>query len=210
LRFTRNPHPLPQNITYDEKELLLKIAEGDTMSFGELTKLHWPQVYGTALRLTKSPEQSKDLAQEMFIKLWNNRSKLPEVENIKAYIYVSAKHLVMDFMEKKVLHPSNIQNLADYFTDNSASHPLSSLELKELEQTVAAAIQSLPEKIRRVFELHRFGGKSHKEIAALLEISEVSSKTYIVRALKDIRLYLSKHAADNPLLLVFLVGKFFH
>ena len=188
----------------------MRIAEGDEMSFGELTKLHWPQVYGTALRLTKSPEQAKDLAQEMFIKLWNNRSKLPGIENIKAYIYVSARNLVMDFMEKKVLHSSNMQNLADYFTDNSADHhPATSLELKELEQAVSAAIKSLPEKTRRVFELHRFGGKSHKEIAALLQISEVSSKTYIVRALKDIRLYLSKHAGDNPLLLIFLVGKFF-
>lgn len=179
------------------------------MSFGELTKLHWPQVYGTALRITKSPEQAKDLSQEIFIKLWSNRSKLPEVENIKAYIYVSARNLVMDFMEKKVFHQSNIQNLADYFTDNSINHPHTSLELKELEQAVNAAIQSLPEKTRRVFELHRFAGKSHKEIAAMLKISEVSSKTYIVRALKDIRLYLSKHAAGNPLLLVFLFGKFF-
>ncbi|MBO9631470.1 MAG: sigma-70 family RNA polymerase sigma factor [Chitinophagaceae bacterium] len=200
---------MPPNPTYDEQALLLKIVEGDAHSFGELTKLHWPQVYGTALRLTKSPEQAKDLAQEIFIKLWNNRSKLAEVTNLKAYIYVSAKHLVMDFMQKKVFHPSNIQYLTDYFTDNSAQHPLTSLELKELEQTVAAAIQSLPEKTRRVFELHRFSGKSHKEIAALLGISEVSSKTYIVRALKDIRLYLSKHAGDNPLLLLFLFGKFF-
>ncbi|QEC44242.1 sigma-70 family RNA polymerase sigma factor [Pseudobacter ginsenosidimutans] len=198
------------NRTYDEQELLLKIAAGDEISFAELTKLHWPQVYGTAVRITKSPEQAKDLAQEMFIKLWNNRNKLPGVENIKAYIYVSARNLVMDFMEKKVLHPSNIQNLSDYFTDDSIHHPLASLELKELEQTVAAAIRSLPEKTRRVFELHRFGGKSHKEIAVLLDISEVSSKTYIVRALKDIRLYLSKHAGDNPLLLVFLLGKFFY
>jgi len=200
---------LPPNRTYDEKDLLMKIVEGDELSFGELAKHHWPQVYGTALRITKSSEQAKDLAQEIFIKLWNNRSKLTEVDNLKAYIYVSARNLVMDFMEKKVFHASNFQYLADYFADNSADHPLTSLELKELEQTVSAAIRSLPEKTRRVFELHRFGGKTHKEIATLLGISEVSSKTYIVRALKDIRVYLSKHAGDNPLLLVFLVGKFF-
>ncbi len=175
-----------------------------------MTKLHWPQVYGTAVRITKSPEQAKDLAQEMFIKLWNNRNKLPEVENIRAYIYVSARNLVMDFMEKKVFHSSNFQNLSDYFTEDSIHHPIAGLELKELEQTVAAAIRSLPEKTRQVFELHRFGGKSHKEIAVLLGISEVSSKTYIVRALKDIRHYLSKYASDNPLLLVFLLGKFFY
>ncbi|NML22583.1 sigma-70 family RNA polymerase sigma factor [Pseudoflavitalea sp. G-6-1-2] len=200
---------MPPNRTYDERALLLQIAEGDAMSFGILTKHHWPQVYGTALRLTKSPEQAKDLAQEMFMKLWNSRHRLPEVENINTYIYVAARNLVMDFMEKKVFHPSNIQNLTDYLTDNSAEHPLTSLEFKELEQTVSAAIQALPEKTRRVFELHRFAGKSHKEIAALLDISEVSSKTYIVRALRDIRVYLSKHAGDNPLLLVFLLGKFF-
>jgi RNA polymerase sigma-70 factor (family 1) len=197
------------NRTYDEKELLLKIADGDERSFGELTKLHWPQVYGTALRLTKSPEQAKDLAQEMFIKLWNNRSKLPEVDNLGAYIYVSARHIVMDFMQKKVLHIDNMSHLADYFIENSVSHPQTSLELKELQETVTAAVQALPEKTRRVFVLHRFEGKTHKEIADLLNISEVSSKTYIVRALKDIRSYLSKHTGDNSLLLIFLLSEFF-
>lgn len=197
------------NRTYDEKALLLKIAEGDERSFGELTKLHWPQVYGTALRLTKSPEQAKDLAQEMFIKLWNNRGKLPEVDNLGAYIYVSARHIVMDFMQKKVLHLDNMQHLSDYFTENSVNHPQTSLELKELQQTVSAAVQALPDKTRRVFVLHRFEGKTHKEIADLLNISEVSSKTYIVRALKDIRRYLSEHAGDNSLLLIFLLSEFF-
>ncbi len=109
---------LPNNTAHNEKELLQRIAEGDERSFGELTKLHWPQVYGTALRLTKSPEQAKDLAQEMFIKLWNNRGKLPEVDNLGAYIYVSARHIVMDFMQKKVLHLDNMQHLSDYFTEN--------------------------------------------------------------------------------------------
>lgn len=144
----------------------------------------------------------------MFIKLWNNRTRLPEVDNLSAYIYVSARHIVMDFMQKKVLHTDNIQ-LTDYFTEHSADHPGASLELKELQQTVSAAVQALPEKTRRVFVLHRFEGKSHKEIADLLHISEVSSKTYIVRALKDIRRYLATHAGDNSLLLLFLLSEFF-
>lgn len=197
------------NRTYDEKELLLKIADGDERSFGELAKLHWPQVYGTALRLTKSPEQAKDLAQEMFIKLWNNRSKLPEVDNLGAYIYVAARHIVMDFMQKKVLHVDNMPYLADYFTEHAIDHPETSLELKELEEAVSAAVQALPEKTRRVFVLHRFEGKTHKEIADLLHISEVSSKTYIVRALKDIRRYLAARTGDNSLLLIFLLSEFF-
>lgn len=187
---------------YNDPELLEGISKGDQHSFGELVTRQWPQVYGTALRLTRSPEEAKDLAQDMFLKLWENRHKLPGVKNINTFIYVAARNLVMDHLEKKVLTTVNIEYLVDYFQESNVADGQRRLEFKELENAISGAIQALPEKVREVFVLHRFEGLNHAEIAKKLGISEVSSKTYIVRALKDIRQYLSRHSDSTYLLLL--------
>lgn len=191
---------------HSEQALLEAVARGDEKSFGELVKIYWPQIYGTALRLIREPEQAKDLAQDMFMKLWNNREKLPGVSNVKSFLYVSARNLVMDHLEKKVLTTSNIEYLVDYFQESNTADAQRKMEFAELEQTLAAAIQSLPGKTKEVFILHRFGGLNHAEIAQKLGISEVSSKTYIVRALKDIRLYLAQHSESTYLLVLAFFG----
>ena len=71
-----------------DKALLLQIAEGDENAFAALFKAFWPQVYGTGLRITRSPEQAKDLAQDIFIRVWDNRAQLPEVKKIDALSWI--------------------------------------------------------------------------------------------------------------------------
>ncbi|MBO9732511.1 MAG: sigma-70 family RNA polymerase sigma factor [Chitinophaga sp.] len=192
----------------NEKALLLSVAAGDERSFQVLVQQYWPQVYGTALRLTRSPEQAKDLSQDIFVKLWNSREKLPEVENTGTFIYVCARNLIMDHVRKKVLHTDNLDMLTDHLATVSFSDAQSSLEYKELEKMLLAAIEELPEKVKQVFVLHRFNGLSHVQISQQLNISVVSSQTYIVRALRSIREYLRHHAEGVFILLLFLSNYF--
>ncbi|TWF40509.1 RNA polymerase sigma-70 factor (ECF subfamily) [Chitinophaga polysaccharea] len=192
----------------NEQELLLSVASGDERSFQVLVTKYWPQVYGTALRLTRSPEQAKDLSQDIFIKLWNSRERLPGVANPATFIYVCARHLIMDHLRKKVLHTDNIDLLADCLTASQAGNAQSSLEYKELEQSLTKAIELLPEKLREVFVLHRFSGLSHAQISRKLNISVVSSQTYVVRALRSIREYLSHHS-ERVLILLLVFSNFF-
>ncbi|MGF6848908.1 RNA polymerase sigma-70 factor (family 1) [Chitinophaga sp. W3I9] len=192
----------------NEQELLLSVAKGDERSFQVLVKQYWPQVYGTALRLTRSPEQAKDLSQDIFLKLWNNRAKLPGVEKVGTFIYVCARNLIMDHLEKKVLHTDNIEFLADHLSEAPFSDPQSGMEYKELEKILLQAIEHLPEKVKTVFVLHRFNGLSHVQISRKLNISVVSSQTYIVRALRSIREYLSRHS-ESVFALLFLASNHF-
>lgn len=178
----------------NEKELLLSVANGDERSFQVLVTQYWPQVYGTALRLTRSPEQAKDLSQDIFVKLWNNRARLPEVENPATFIYVCSRNLIMDHLKKKVLRTDNLDALTDHFTEAPLNDAQTGMEYKELEKILMMAIDHLPEKVKEVFVLHRFNGLSHVQISRQLNISVVSSQTYIVRALRSIREYLGRHS----------------
>lgn len=197
---------------YNERDLLLLIANSDKQAYQQLFDRYWGQVYGTCLRLTKSPELSKDLAQDIFLKLWERRSKLPEVKSVNAWLYTVSRNLISDFIRKNVLSPSNADELKEYFSSDELDTQ-ERLEYLELETLVKKAVGQLSPQLRQVFMLSRYEELSHEEIALRMGISRASSKVYIVRALAQIRAYIATHAS-KPLIfiwlfLVMMPGKFF-
>lgn len=169
------------------------IAQDNKKAFNELFARYWSQVYGVCLHLTKSPEQSRDLAQDIFLKVWENRTKLPAVRNFKSWLYTISRNLVHDYLRNKIFRDSNFPFLNLYFSDETTVYsPESQLEQKELAGRLHTAIESLPTQLQSVFTLHRFQGLSHEQIAKQLDITPLSSKTYMTRALIALRRLLSE------------------
>lgn len=190
-------------LSTSEAELLQLAAKGNEAAFRELFHQYWPQVYGTCLHLTHSPELAKDLAQDIFVKLWCQREGFGAIKKLDAYIYTVSRNLVLDHLRKKVFANENIDLLIDYFSSDAVS-ATDKLQYKELEAALQRAVNKLPGKVQEVFRLSRFEGLSHPEIARKLNISVVSSRTYIVRALQEIREYLATHQ-ENLVILMFLL-----
>ncbi len=186
-------HRLHKKSLHNEPELLLLIAKGDTRAYGQLFDYYWDQVYGAGLQLTKNPELAKDLAQDIFLKLWNTRSKLPGIKNFSGYLYVITRNLIHDQLRMNVFRESNKEFLVSYvaYTNNC---PQEQLEQKELHEVLDETINQLSPKLRQVFKLSRLESLSHEEIAERLHITPLSSKTYMVRALMTLRKLLSKKA----------------
>jgi len=183
---------LPFVQPYNEQELLLRIATGDHLAYREIFERYWNKVYAIGLRLSKSPELAKDLAQETFIKIWNNRDKLPAVTNFSAFLFTVARHLAIDHLRKKVFTTNNEDYLVEYFSDETIP-PHEKAEYKELEKLLNSAVNNLPTQLQQVFRLSRFEGLSHAEIALRMNITRITSKSYMVRALYAIRKYLSQY-----------------
>lgn len=195
---------MPAETVHNIHDLFSSVADGDPYAFKEIFDTCWPQVYGTSLRLTKSPEQAKDLAQDIFIRLWESREKLRGVQKPQSYIYILSRNLVMDHLRKKIFEPSNIDYLVDYFKSDDAGAQ-GKMELQELESVLEQAVEQLPGKVKEVFKLSRYEGLTHQQIADKLNISVVSSQTYIVRALRQIREYMARHSDEQALAMAFLV-----
>lgn len=149
---------------------------------------------------------AEDLSQEVFIRIWLRRDKLREIERFESFLYQVSKNLVLDEFRKKVL-----PNLGDdffnvYLSDHSMDISLQ-LEQKELRSTLRNAVEQLPPQMQRVFTLHRFEGLTHQQIAQQLNISRVSSQTYMARAIIQLRKILTKHKGDLVLLGLFLLDQ---
>jgi RNA polymerase sigma-70 factor (family 1) len=186
---------------HNEQELLRLVAQDNMQAYQQLFEWYWDQIYGAVLRLTKAPEEAKDLAQDIFLKLWDNRAKLPRVKNFRSYLFTIARNLIYDQLRTKVFRESNREFLMNYFS-YSRSSPQELLEQKELGEVLNEAIANLPPQLRKVFNLHRIEGLSHDEIAKKLNITSISSKTYMVRALMALRKEIKKHSGK----LLFLTG----
>ncbi|WEK33584.1 MAG: RNA polymerase sigma-70 factor [Candidatus Pseudobacter hemicellulosilyticus] len=183
--------------------MLNRIAEGDEQAFRTVYEQYAGQMYHNALRFTKHPEWARDLTQEIFFRIWTSRRKLREVERFDAYLYVVARNCIFNELKKQLPLSGSNEFLEAYLQyDHAAVHD--SVEAKDLESRLMAAIAGLPQQMQTVFRLSRFEGLTHDQIAERMNISPTTSKSYIVRALLSIRKQLAQQG-DTLLCLSWLL-----
>jgi len=177
-----------------EKDVLESLSRNDTQSFDLLFRDYYPKIERFLTGFLDSGEEAKDLAQEVFVKLWQNRQAMIYVENMNAYLYRSAKNLLYDHIEKSnKFNPSSLSALHEI---PEIDKPEEILFAKELNDLINLTIERMPEQRKKIFIMSRQEGLSNKEIAEKLHLSKRTVETHISAALTDIRKVL-------PLLLLF-------
>jgi RNA polymerase sigma-70 factor (family 1) len=182
----------------DEKLLLQQIAEGSEKAFAVLVERKWNNIYWQALTYVKSTHAAQDIVQEVFLKIWQTRNKLPEVERFDAWLFIIARNHIISALRKKTDSPLS----ADEFDVEETNYrPDTALMQKNLATLVARAIELLPPQQKKAYQLSRDNGLSHEQIAELMQISKEAVKKHICRALNFLRAYISAHADITTLLL---------
>jgi len=189
---------------YDERTLLTLVAAGDRQAFTELYTTHLNNLYRYIFLFTKSKEETEEILQEIFIKIWQNREKLSEVDSIKNYLFRFAKNKLLD----KIRHMQIRQRvLSEIKRTKSISETTTSDQCayREYYHVVQQAIEKLPPKRKLIFRLNIENGLSQDEIARQLNISKSVVKKQIYRASLFVREYLFKHGEISfPILSTFL------
>lgn len=195
---------MAETTLHNESELLTRISNGEETAFKIVFEFYWPIIYTNVLQLTKDQELSRDLTQELFYKIWMNRTRLTEIRSFKSYLFTIAKNLVIDAFRKQVFISENLPYLKDFFIDN-AELPDRILEVKELDKHIRMAIAALPSQVQQAFLLKRNEGLTHEQIAIKLGISSISSRNYITRAVNAIREYLNQHQEATLLIILAII-----
>ena len=150
------------------------IAELD-IRFEQFYAANFPRVKNFAKLLTKSEEDAEDIAQNIFFKLWTRPELWQDQETMTGYLYTVTRNEIFNLFkhqkveqeyEDKVLKAQLLGELCD--EDSSL---LENLYYKEVLMLIRMTLSQLPDRRRRVFEMSRFEGLSHKEIADKLNIS---------------------------------------
>ena len=174
----------------NDKVLLQRVVKGCQRSFEALFKKYHGFLYQYAFRVFRDQSVADEVVHKTFIKIWEVKGTLPEIQSVKSYLFSVNRHLVIN--ELRTI--SRNRRLAERLAHNiEKSHNAVEEEVmyNDLQQVIQNAIAQLPRKRKEIFELSRHGGFSHKEIAHKLNISENTVKVSVHKSLKQIRDFMS-------------------
>ena len=173
---------------YKENMLLSRVAKGEEGAFRTLFTEYRHQVYQIARKLLQSEVRAEDALQEIFLKIWLNREKLPEIHSFSAYLNTITRNYLYNALRRLAYEEVFLQQSAQsgYASDGSEDI-LSPMALRELRELLQKIIATLTPQQRRVFELSRMEGLRHEEIATLLDISRETVKKHLGEALRIVR-----------------------
>lgn len=176
-----------------ENARLQKLLQEDERQFMEaLFSTYFPLVCKAIYRLVQDMATAEDLAQEVFIKIWNRRSQLNEVY-FKAYLHRAAVNMALDHLDKNKRRGGPHQELGPTQEALAASNAAPTVHVKETKARIQQAIDQLPEKCREIFVLSRYEEMSYKEIAEALQISVKTVENQMITALKKLRISLKEY-----------------
>ena len=128
---------------------------------------------------------AEDLAQELFIRLWNRRLSIDPQKSLKNWLIVSARNAALNWLKAKSRSPESPIEAADTMDDGS--QPIESLCLRQLEMNLDNAISALPERRKQIFKMSRLDHLPNEEIASRLGLSVRTVEKHIELALRDLR-----------------------
>lgn len=167
------------------KRLVRLMSGGDAQAFREFFDLLYPRFYRFAFYYVKSDILSEEIVSDVFMKLWNNREKLHEIEQLDLYFFRAVKNQALTYIKKESKHLLVYSD--EYSSKLEYVEPENLLIAKELSRKIEEAICELPDKCEIIFRLVREDGFSYKKAAELLEITPKTVENQISIATKKIK-----------------------
>jgi RNA polymerase sigma-70 factor (ECF subfamily) len=177
--------------TYTDCELLEAIQRDDKKAFSELVRRYWKQVHAMAYGRLRSMDVTQEIVQNLFISIWDKRATL-SIQHLPSYLQAAIKNRVLNHVASQITR----QRHWDYYKqfipqqDNVTDHDV---ETSELMEALENGVDRLPEKSRKIFQLHQLEGRSISEIANSLNLSEKAIQYHIRQSTKQLRLHLKDY-----------------
>ena len=178
----------------EEKDLIKRLCsvnEADK-AFSELVDIYKERLYWHIRYMLKNHEDTDDVLQNVFIKIYKNIKKFKGDSRLYSWMYRIARNESLTFLKKrsKMLKISS-EELQNYIVDNLESDVY--FEGDEIQLALQKAISTLPDKQREVFQLRYFEQMKYQEMSELLETSESALKSNYHHAYKKVKTYLKNH-----------------
>lgn len=181
-----------------DEDLIKGCLSGSKRHYNELYEKYSYGLYGICLRYSNDEEEAKDILQEGFIKVFTHLktfdSRKGHFESWLKRIFVN--HAIDIYREKLMIHTVPAEDISDEISEEEQLH-----EIKPSQEELLQMVRELPEGYRTVFNLFAIEKITHKEIAALLGITESTSKTQFFKARRQlqekVKQYLLIHKDQN-------------
>lgn len=183
----------------DEQLIVKRAKNGDSAAFEQLVTVYEKKIYNLAFRSTRNEQDSLDIAQDVFLRVYRFLPSFNENSTFSTWIYRITMNVCKDFAKKrKGLAETSLMMSDDDFDDYELQisdiryNPEIELERKELRRSLQEGLDLLPQIHKEVLILREFSGNSYAQIGEILSLDIGTVKSRIARAREKLRELLSK------------------
>ena len=187
----------------DDIELIPKLQKGDVEAFDLIYQKYAGKLYGFTFKYLRSSDETEELVQSVFLKVWENHQSLRNETSFKSYLFTIAYNEICNTFKRRVYLRRFIgEQLSGKLAVSSDTEEL--IDYNFTKEQVASIVAKLPERQRAIFMKSRDEGKSNKEIALELGLSSGTVDNYISESIAFIR----NHLQDNNFAVFLLFSLF--
>lgn len=176
--------------------------------FEALFKSHFQYLCNFAGQYVGDVDTAQEITQKVFITLWEKREELNPQMSIKSYLFTSVKNRCLNYIRDQKKYRSKVLDLEcgnfDLFVEDEY------FAEEELKKKIEEALNSLPEKCRKVFEMSRYQNMKYREIAEELAIAQKTVEAHMSKAMKTLRKALKQYLMILLIIVSQMIFKIFH
>ncbi|MFW5645375.1 MAG: RNA polymerase sigma factor [Bacteroidota bacterium] len=177
-----------------EQELLKKLMHGDVLAFERVFKKYNRKIYAFSFRYLKNKEDAEGIVQEVFLKLWENHSKLKRDSNINAWLFTVTFNAIRKRFRKFASEKKHMDGYSKLFLNQQDE--ITDSEYFDLLEKANHLIDKLPPQQKKVFLLRKDKGLTSIEMSIQLNLSKKTVENHLNRA----RAFLKKAMMEEGLL----------
>ncbi|GHV00069.1 DNA-directed RNA polymerase sigma-70 factor [Bacteroidia bacterium] len=167
--------------------LIDRLRAGDNDAFESIFMEYFERIKHFIYLLVKSRDVAEDLAQDIFVTLWENKEKIDPAKNFNAFMYTMTKNAVFNYIKSLNVRNKYSGSLSIQWHNIDHSSPESIIVAKETELLISLATSHMPKQRKRIFEMSRNERLRNEEIASKLNISRNAVEKQLRLAMSDIR-----------------------
>jgi len=178
-----------------EKKYISELQQGSYRAFDAFYSMYASRLYGFIYRLTRSKEDTKEIVQDVFVKLWLNREDISVSGSFRSYLFTIAKNAAINRFRSNLNSPVFV-DYVNYLNENSLStdNITEKSDLDDFRNKISEAKKQLTETQINIFELSKELGYSNAEVAQKMNLSVQTVKNQLTIILKILKGKISSHS----------------
>lgn len=180
-------------------ELVKLLKKDDMAAFDAIYNKYCHKLHQFVLMYLKQEEDTEEIVQEVFIKIWESRGKIDIYASFESFLFTIAYNATMSLLRKRMSETKSREYLKSLQQISSAEQIIDEIQYRELTQKVESLLKELTPRQEEIYRLSREEGLTHEEIARKLNISESTVNNHLVKTIKFLKSQIDSGLAINVL-----------
>lgn len=188
-------HMSPQEIARLQQEVS---DHNDQRALEKLYQYFHGKLFRFVRTLVRQAEVAEEIVEDLFVKLWEKRPVLREIENLQVYLYVAARNRSLNYLDWKSRDIISYVEMYPIDIPASPESPDSLLMTKEMSARINQAVDALPARCKLIFKLVREEKMKYREVAEVLDISVRTVDSQMTIAMKKLAATITLYITSTP------------